>query len=96
MRTANSDSVTLTVNPGSTLFKLAVEQYMRHSPLAFADRCAACRARHCVVQRHAAEVIRAAGVEPESYDPPPRRPVAIHWTREPTKPIPVLRPNGTP
>ena len=36
MRTPNSGSAALTVNPGSTLFNLAVEQYVRHSPQAFA------------------------------------------------------------
>ncbi len=70
-----------TVKPDSVLFKVAVEQYVRHSPLAFADRCAACRAQSCPVQLHAAEVIRSAGIDPASYDPPPRRPAAIHWKR---------------
>jgi hypothetical protein len=90
MRTPDSGSTALTVNPGSTLFRLAVEQYVRHSQLAFADRCAACRARACPVQAHAAEVIRAAGIDPATYDPPPRRPAAIHWTREPTQSLPVV------
>ncbi len=89
MRTPNSGSAARTVNPGSTLFRLAVEQYVRHSPLAFADRCSLCRAQRCPVQRHAAEVIHAAGIDPATYDPPPRRPTAIHWTREPTQPLPV-------
>ncbi len=82
------------VNPASTLFKLAVEQYVRHSPHPFADRCSACRALRCPVQAHAAEVIRAAGVDPATYDPPARRPAAIRWTREPTQPVPVLQPKG--
>jgi hypothetical protein len=90
MRMPNSDSTALTVNPGSTLFKLAVEQYVRHSPLAFADRCTVCRAQRCPVQQHATEVIRAAGIDPATYDPPPRRPAASHWTCEPTQSLPVL------
>jgi hypothetical protein len=90
MRTLNSSSAALTVNPGSTLFKLAVEQYVRHSPQAFADRCSACRARFCPVQAHATEVIRAAGIDPATYDPPPRRPAAMHWSQERTKSLPVL------
>jgi hypothetical protein len=90
MRTPNSGSVALTVNPGSMLFNLAVEQYVRHSPQAFADRCSACRVRSFPVQVHAAEVIRAAGIDPATYDPPPRRPAAMHWSRKRTKSLPVL------
>jgi hypothetical protein len=90
MRMPNSGSAALTVNPRSSLFNLAVEQYARHSPQAFADRCSACRARSCPVQAHAAEVIRAAGVDPATYGPPPRRPAAMHWSRERTKSLPVL------
>jgi hypothetical protein len=74
MRTPNGGSAARTVNPGSMLFKLAVEQYVCHSHLAFADQWTACRARRCPVQAHAAGVIHAAGIDPASYDPPPRRP----------------------
>jgi hypothetical protein len=95
MRTPNSGSAALTVNPGSTLFNLAVEQYVRHSPLAFADRCSACRARSCPVQAHAAEVIRAADIDPATYDPPPRRPAAIHWSQERTTSLPALAARGS-
>jgi hypothetical protein len=66
-----------------------VEQYVRHSAAPFADRCAACQARPCPVQPHAAEVIREAGVDPASYDPPPRRPAANHWATAETKPLAV-------
>jgi hypothetical protein len=73
----------------SAVYQLAVEQYVRHSPLAFADRCAACRAHTCPVRLHAAEVIRAAGISPESLDPPPSRPEATHWAHQPTTSLPV-------
>jgi hypothetical protein len=77
------------VRETSAVFRLAVEQYVRHTPVARADRCSGCRARNCPVRLRAAEVIRAAGVDPGRYDPPPRRPVAVDWTREPTALLPV-------
>jgi hypothetical protein len=77
------------VHETSAVFRLAVEQYIRHTPAAYADRCSACRVRNCPVRPRAAEVIHAAGVDPGRYDPPPRRPVAVDWTREPTRPLPV-------
>lgn len=73
----------------SAVYRLAVEQYVRHSPVPFAQACAACRSRHCPVQRHAAEVIAAAGVDPRSFDPPPRRPTATYWSHQPTATLPV-------
>ncbi len=82
--------VTGIVRQTSAVYQLAVEQYVRHSPLAFADRCASCRARTCPVRLHAAEVIRAAGVSPATYDPPPRRPPAMHWSGQPAAPLPVI------
>jgi hypothetical protein len=77
------------VRQTSAVYQLAARQYVRHSPLPFADRCASCRARNCPVRLHAAEVIRAAGVNPTSYDPPPRRPAAVPWSRQPTAALPV-------
>jgi hypothetical protein len=82
------------VRTDSAVYQLAARQYVRHSPLPFADRCAACRARSCPVRLHAAEVIRAAGVNPASYDPPPRRPAAVHWSRQPTASLPVYGGSG--
>src|SRR5689334_8337814 len=62
-RAERQDAVlTAFVRTDSAVYQLAAEQYMRHSPEPFADRCAACRARSCPVRLHAAEVIRAAGV----------------------------------
>lgn len=78
----------------SAVYRLAVEQYVRHSPVPFADRCAACRAQRCPVQLHAAGVIAAAGVDPRSFDPPPRRPVATHWTTHPTTRLPAYGGSG--
>jgi site-specific recombinase XerD len=51
------------VRETSAVFRLAVEQYVRHSPAVRADRRSACRARDCPVRLRAAEVIRAAGVD---------------------------------
>lgn len=90
MVTATAEGAQHTVHRQSVLFRLAVEQYVRHSPLAYADRCAACRARPCPVQRHAAEVIAAAGIDPAAYEPPPRRPLAVHWAYTATQHLPTL------
>jgi hypothetical protein len=77
------------VRETSAVFRLAVEQYVRHTPAVRFDRCSACRAHNCPVRLRAAEVIHAAGVDPGRYDLPPRRPVAVDWTREPTRPLPL-------
>jgi hypothetical protein len=73
----------------SAVYRLAVEQYVGHSPRPFADRCAKCGARQCPVRAHAADVIAAAGINPARFDPPPRRPAATHWARQPTTRLPV-------
>jgi hypothetical protein len=74
--------------PNSAIYRLAVEQYVRHTPVPFADRCATCRAPDWAVRHRAAAIIQAAGFDPVSFDPPPRRPVATHWAAEPTTRLP--------
>jgi hypothetical protein len=87
--------VTAFLRADSAVFALAVEQYVRHGQPVFADRCSVCRKPDCPVRHHAAEVIAAAGVDPRRYDPPPRRPVAMAWTSEPTRSLPVYGAPGS-
>jgi hypothetical protein len=91
MATANSGRTALvTVNPESDLFATAVEHYTRHG-VNNQGVCLLCGTGLCHVRPHAASVILAAGVNPRRYDPPPRGPASMYWTREPTRSLPVLQ-----
>jgi hypothetical protein len=76
------------VQQDSVLFGLAVELYVQHRPNDN-GRCRRCRALGCLTRHHAGEVVQAAGVDPTSYDRPPRRPEATHWAQRPTTPLPI-------
>jgi hypothetical protein len=77
--------MTTLLSPYSTVFALAAELYRRHVP-DDRGRCRACWVWRCPVRVNSAGVILAAGVDPETLDPPP-----LGSRTDRTVPLDVLR-----